>query len=86
MAQIVKPIYFSKKLQKYYFNDTSVFGDYHMAVVYDGIKLKGGEIKTDKNGRQYILGYVEQVLSKNGYTYWRCTGYVPTEKENEPTE
>lgn len=82
MAQQIKPIYFSKKKNCYYFNSTSLLGDYRMVKVYNGDKLKGGEIKTDKNGRKYILGYVEEVLSKTGYTYYTCTGFVENKDES----
>lgn len=85
MAQEVKAIYYSKKMSKYYFNSISVFGDYQAITVYGGDELKGGEIKTDKNGRQYILGYVEKVKGKNGY-YWKCTGFVPEKTKAETAE
>lgn len=86
MAHEVKPIYFSTKKNQYYFNSTSVLGDYRMVRVYKGENLKGGEIKIDKNGRKYILGYVEQVLSKNGHTYYQCVGYVEPKDSNELAE
>lgn len=86
MAREVKPIYFSKAKNYYYFNSTSLFGDYRMVKVYDGNKLKGGEIKVDKNGRKYILGYVEEVLSKNGHVYYKCTGYVAPKESDELAE
>lgn len=76
----VKAIYYSSKMKKYYFCETSVFGDFYAQKVYDGIKLKGGEIKTDKNGKKYILGYVEKVQGKNGF-YYKCTGFVPAKEE-----
>ena len=83
MAQSqIKPIYFSKKKNCYYFNSISVLGDYRMVKVYNGEKLKGGEIKIDKNGRKYIIGYVEEVLGKNGYTYYVCTGFVENKDES----
>ena len=84
MAQEVKAIYYSKKMNKYYFNSISVFGDYRAVTVYNGDALKGGEIKTDKNGRQYIVGYVEKRKGKNGY-YWYCTGFVPSKTEEAQT-
>ena len=85
MAQEVKAIYFSKKMNKYYFNSISVFGDYRAVTVYNGDALKGGEIKIDKNGRQYIVGYVEQRKGKNGL-YWYCTGFVPKTEKAETAE
>lgn len=79
----IKPIYYSNKTNRYYFNSTNAFGEYKAITVYNGESLKGGEIKVDKNGRKYILAYVENVLSKNGRMYWRCMGfYTPEEKEN----
>lgn len=78
-----KAIYYSTKMKKYYFNNTTVFGTYKAETVYNGDALKGGTIKTDKNGKKYILGYVEQVKSQKGYTYYKCTGFVPNEKTGE---
>ena len=75
----IKPIYYSEKSKKYYFNSTSVFGHYFAETVWNGANLKGGEIKTDKNGRQYILGVVEKVKSRNGRYYYTCVGpYTPS--------
>lgn len=84
MAQI-KPIYYSQKMNKYYFNGTSVFGDYKAITVYGGDNLKGGEIRIDKNGRKYIMGYVEIVKGKKG-TYYKCTGFVPATEKAETAE
>ena len=78
----IKPIYYSEKTHRYYFNSVNAFGKYYAVTVYNCEALKGGEIRIDKNGRQYILGLVEQVLSKNGRMYYRCTGaYIPGEKD-----
>lgn len=80
----IKPIYYSEKTHRYYFNSINAFGDYQSVTVYNCEALKGGEIKVDKNSRKYILGLVENTLSKNGRMYYRCTGaYIPEEKEEE---
>lgn len=79
----MKPIYYSEKSKKYYFNNITAFGQYFAEKVYGGENLKGGEIKIDKNGRQYILGYVERVRSQDGRSYWKCTGFVPPKESNE---
>ena len=60
----IKPIYYSDKSHKYYFNNTNAFGSYWATTVYNGEALKGGEIKVDKNGRKYIMGRVEKMFSK----------------------
>ena len=62
----IKPIYYSDKSHKYYFNNTNAFGSYWATTVYNGEALKGGEIKVDKNGRKYIMGRVEKMFSKDG--------------------
>lgn len=80
----MKPIYYSEKGKKYYFNNITAFGNYFAEKVYGGENLKGGEVKTDKNGRQYIMGYVERAYNKNtGFSYWKCTGFVPPKESNE---
>lgn len=73
---MTKAIYYSSKLQKYYFCGTNPYtGKYESVTVYNGEALKGGDIHTDKNGKLYILGNVERVKGKNGY-YWKCTGHI----------
>lgn len=83
----IKPIYYSRKMNKYYFNNTTAFGAYYAETVYNGDALKGGEIKTDKNGKQYILGFVEKVRSQNGRDYYKCTGFYikPTDPISDLT-
>ena len=79
----IKPIYYSNKTHRYYINSVNALGEYQAITVYNCEALKGGEIKVDKNGRKYILGLVENTLSKNGRMYYRCTGaYVPEDKED----
>lgn len=81
-----KPIYYSEKSHNYYFNSTNAFGGYYAQTVYGCEKLKGGEIKIDKNGRQYIMGIVERVKSKNDRYYYRCIGYVKPKEAAYETE
>lgn len=71
----IKPIYYSRKMNKYYFNNITAFGSYYAETVYNGDALKGGEIYTDKNGKQYILGKIVKVKSKDGHDYYKCVGY-----------
>lgn len=79
---MTKAIYYSKKMRKYYFNNVTAFGQYFAETVYGGENLVGGEIKTDKNGKQYILGNVVECISQNtGRKYYKCTGYVEPKKE-----
>lgn len=89
MSKTIKPIYYSKKTHKYYFCDVNAFGEFKAVTVYGGEKLRGGEIKTDKHGKQYILGYVSQKMSEKGNLYFVCEGFVPAkevEYESQPTE
>ena len=81
----IKPIYYSDKSHKYYFNNTNAFGSYWATTVYNGEALKGGEIKVDKNGRKYILGRVEKMFSKDGRTYYKCVGFYTPPAENVHT-
>lgn len=68
-------VYYSKKMRKYYFLQDNVMEDeINTITVYGGDKLKGGEIKTDKNGKKYITGIVSHKLGKNG-SYYVCEGY-----------
>lgn len=78
----IKAIYYSKKMKKYYFCNTTAFGKFYAETVYNGSALKGGKIKTDKNGKEYILGYVKKVMSKDGHLYYNCTGFVPEKTTN----
>ena len=79
----IKPIYYSDKSHKYYFNNTNAFGSYWATTVYNGEALKGGEIKVDKNGRKYIMGRVEKMFSKDGRTYYKCVGfYIPPAEDD----
>ena len=81
----IKPIYYSDKSHKYYFNSTNVFGSYSAVTVYNGEALRGGDIKVDKNGRKYILGRVEKKLSKDGRIYYKCLGFYTPPAEDDHT-
>lgn len=81
-----KPIYYSDKSQKYYFNTTTAFGKYYAQTVYGGEKLKGGKIRIDKNGRQFIMGLVSKTKSKNGFYYYQCVGFVEAAEEVKENE
>ena len=79
---MVKAIYYSKKMKKYYFNNVTAFGQYFAETVYGGENLVGGQIKTDKNGKQYIVGNVIECISSNtGRKYYKCTGFVEPKVE-----
>jgi len=79
---MIKAIYYSKKMKKYYFSNVTAFGQYFAETVFGGENLIGGKIKTDKNGKQYILGNVVEVKSQNtGRKYYKCTGYVEPAEE-----
>lgn len=77
----IKAIYYSRKMNKYYFCNSTAFGKFYAETVYNGDALKGGEIKTDKNGKQYILGYVKKVRSQNNRDYYKCEGFVPPKSD-----
>lgn len=80
--KIVKPIYYSTKMNKYYFNNCSVLGDYVAQTVYGGENLKGGEIKLDKNGKKFILGLLEiRKSKKTDNTYYYCIGFVDSHED-----
>ena len=82
----IKPIYYSDKAHKYYFNNINAFGSYWATAVYNGEALKGGEIKVDKNGRKYIMGRIEKEFSKDGRVYYKCLGfYIPPEDKEDHT-
>lgn len=79
---MIKAIYYSRKMKKYYFNNVTAFGQYFAETVYGGENLIGGEIKTDKNDKQYIVGYVSECVSPvTGRKYFKCTGYVEPKSE-----
>lgn len=68
---MIKNIYYSKKMRAYYFLRANAFGeDMEIIKVYGGDKLKGAEIKTDKNDKKYITAIVKETLGKNGHTYF----------------
>lgn len=68
---MIENIYYSKKMRAYYFLRANVFGeDMEIIKVCGGDKLKGAEIKTDKNDKKYIIAIVKETLDKNGHTYF----------------
>lgn len=85
---MTKAIYYSKKMKKYYFSNITVFGDYFAETVYGCENLEPGsiEIKKDKNGKQYFLAEVIQVVGQNGKKYYKCLGPAPKKEKVEGAE
>lgn len=85
---MTKAIYYSKKMKKYYFSNITVFGNYFAETVYgcENLKTEDVEIKTDKNGKQYFLAIVTQVIGQNGKKYYKCLGPAPKKEKVEGAE
>lgn len=85
---MIKAIYYSKKMKKYYFSNTTVFGNYYAETVYgvEQLKTEDLEIKTDKNGKLYFLGEVILTMAKNGNKYYKCIGPAPKKEKVESAE
>lgn len=83
---MVKPIYYSSKMKKYYFNNTTLFGDYYAEKVYGCENFTGSEvnIQTDKNGRKYFLALVKECVNKEGHKYYVMEAPYTKKSENEP--
>lgn len=82
---MIKPIYYSDKSHKYYFNELDAFGGYSAITVYGCDKLRFGDVNIleDKNGKKYFLGDVITVNGANG-VYHKFNGeHIPKQREAE---
>lgn len=82
---MVKPIYYSQKMKKYYFNNTTLFGTYYAEKVFGCEKFSANEItiQEDKNGRKYFLALVKECVSKDGHKYYVMEAPYTKKSENE---
>ena len=77
---MIKAIYYSKKMNKYYFCEKTVFGDFRTITVYGVEKVDPSTLtfKEDKNGKKYFLGELVKTISEKGFIYYTCKGAAET--------
>lgn len=82
---MVKPVYYSDKMKKYYFNE-NVFGTFKSITVYgmENLKYEAADVKTDKNGKKYILVELERKFNQDSYKpYYRVVRVAVKKVDND---
>lgn len=80
---MVKPVYYSEKMKKYYFNE-NVFGDFKAITVYgvENVQIKPEDVKLDKNKKKYVVMELKKEFNKEGYKPYFKAIRVAEKKQN----
>lgn len=85
---MVKPVYYSDKMKKYYFNE-NVFGDFKAITVYgvENVTIKPEDVKLDKNKKKYVVMELKKEFNKDAYKpYFKAVRVAEKKVENVENE
>lgn len=82
---MVKPVYYSEAMKKYYFNE-KVFGNFKTITVYgvENINIEPEDVRLDKNKRPYVVMELKREFSQENYkSYFKAVRIAKKKVENE---
>lgn len=85
---MVKPVYYSDKMKKYYFNE-NVFGTFKSITVYgvENITIKPEDVKLDKNNKKYVVMELKKEFNQAAYKpYFKAVRVAEKKVANEEND